>query len=834
MANWMNTTFITDTLAAKLSEISDHSVTTIVAPIGYGKSRAVRWWGETCQIQKPRVRVLRQVIVTNSLADFWHGFCRNLRGWPRLEQEMTALGFPTEPQTRELMLELLCDALSAHDDDIFYVIDDLHFLPNPAFAAFILFLSDRLPERIHIVLISRNRIFDRAARMKLGHNLLEIKANDLRLDGAAIQTFAARGGLMLSDADAGQLARSTEGWFSMVYLAIRSYVETGRWPEHTSNIYPLVDEVLFQPLPERPRQFLIRMGVPDSFTTEQARFLWPHDDVEELLTQLTEQNAFVTVSDGVYIYHNMLRSCARARFDRLSDAERSDFRYRLGQWYERNRSYYLAELCYAECGAWADLLRAFYLDHARSITGENLDQMLDWLNRCPEEIWQQNPDAMVVMLRKLFSFSRISEMLRMRELLLTTLERRTDLDQDARDNYRGEVELCMSFLAYNDISAMSAYHRRACALLTRPAVGMMGGNLTFGVPSVLMQYHRTAGKLDHENQEMRECMPYFYQVSNGLGNGAEHVMQGETDFCRGKLLDAELSYRLAVGAARRQKQADIWVAADFLKAQMELLNGDFDGAEQRLADQEELLRREFRYELLYSVELCRGWLYGLLGQPGEHPLWLTDESILLPMMRPASAMVEITRNLLLLARRDWIAVVAREQTVKEACNGYQGMLLCSIWAELELAAAFSHLGRQESAVVHLKNALEWALPDGILMPLVFLHDHLGDCLPAVRMDRQTADRLRELCESYRTAKASILRERFPQSNLEAFDLTERELEIVRLIARRMTRREIGTALGITEKTVSNRLTVIYEKLGLEGTLQSRRQALIALLETQKN
>ena len=79
---------------------------------------------------------------------------------------------------------------------------------------------------------------------------------------------------------------------------------------------------------------------------------------------------------------------------------------------------------------------------------------------------------------------------------------------------------------------MSAHHRRACAMMSRASRCIdPNGTWTFGAPSILMAYHRTAGGLDHENAEMRECMPYYYQVVDGHGNGAEHVMQGRRILC---------------------------------------------------------------------------------------------------------------------------------------------------------------------------------------------------------------------------------------------------------------------------------------------------------------
>ena len=40
----LNSTYISPALEGKLSHIEDFPVTTLVAPIGYGKSRAAAWW----------------------------------------------------------------------------------------------------------------------------------------------------------------------------------------------------------------------------------------------------------------------------------------------------------------------------------------------------------------------------------------------------------------------------------------------------------------------------------------------------------------------------------------------------------------------------------------------------------------------------------------------------------------------------------------------------------------------------------------------------------------------------------------------------------------------
>lgn len=51
-------------------------------------------------------------------------------------------------------------------------------------------------------------------------------------------------------------------------------------------------------------------------------------------------------------------------------------------------------------------------------------------------------------------------------------------------------------------------------------------------------------------------------------------------------------------------------------------------------------------------------------------------------------------------------------------------------------------------------------------------------------------------------------------------LTPREQQVLHLIGRGLTNREIGLQLGIAEKTVKNVVTVVLAKLGLQRRAQA--------------
>jgi DNA-binding NarL/FixJ family response regulator len=56
-------------------------------------------------------------------------------------------------------------------------------------------------------------------------------------------------------------------------------------------------------------------------------------------------------------------------------------------------------------------------------------------------------------------------------------------------------------------------------------------------------------------------------------------------------------------------------------------------------------------------------------------------------------------------------------------------------------------------------------------------------------------------------------------------LTERELAILRLVAQGLDNVDIGGRLGLSEKTIRNRLTTIFEKLHVNNRIQAALYAL---------
>lgn len=135
-------------------------------------------------------------------------------------------------------------------------------------------------------------------------------------------------GTALSDAEISSLLYMSEGWFSAIYLHLRTLAERGTLPNRKSDIYTMFTAAMIAPLPADAREFLAVMGLADEFTLEMAHFITETPHTEKLLTTLTEQNAFVKrLPDGkVYRFHHMMKECAKRTFHTLPPEKQAAYR----------------------------------------------------------------------------------------------------------------------------------------------------------------------------------------------------------------------------------------------------------------------------------------------------------------------------------------------------------------------------------------------------------------------------------------------------------------------------------------------------------------------------
>ena len=819
----LNTIYISERLQESLRPISRCAMTTVVAPMGYGKTTAVNWYLEE-RAKAETLKIIRISVYSDNLAIFWksvqEAFAR--AGFPFLREYPC----PTDAAGGGLMVDDLCHEL-AGETSCYIFIDDFHLLTDRRASTFLCMLANRLPVNVHLIVASRDRFVPAAETVRLGAKAYQIGTEQLRLNHTELAVYAHRCGTELSEAQVESLLYSSEGWFSAVYLNLLTLSERGVLPSRNSDIYTTFTAAMIDPLPEKQREFLAVMGLADEFTVEMAQCITGNEDARQILSMLTEKNAFVThLPDGAtYRFHHMMKECAERSFLAMESETQKLYWERFGLWYEEHRQYLHAIAAYRKSENYDALLRVIRSDAGILLASLKPEDVLTALDKCPAETLKADPFAILVLMRRMFTWRQIPKMQELKALLLTAIEEHPELPKEERGNLLGECDLIMSFLCYNDISAMSRLHRSASAQMSRPAISIQNsGGWTFGSPSVLMMFYRAPGELESELAEMDECMPHYYKVTNHHGQGAETIMRAEALFCQGRFTDAHIELERAYAQVKDNGQINMALCCDFLSWRLS-----------RYTDVEQHYTFEERYAALLRYHdaswinlwcATSAYYHALCGETDKIPEIFSQHRLSdINMLAPGKPMMEMIENQVYLAQGAFAKVIGRCEGQLAVCEAMHYALV-ALHIRIQTAAAYEMLGKSGEAQAWLVRALSDAAQDGFVMPFVENYDNLKSIL-ARQIRSDLIVKIIELGEAASARKAAKTRP-------VAFDaLTQREFEIVRLMAQRLSNREIAERLFLSEGSVKQYVNRIYSKLQIGGDTRTKRKQLLELLQAAK-
>ena len=823
----LNSIYISDRLQKSLQPVSNSALTAITAPMGYGKTTAVNWY--LSRLAKDSLALLIRIsIYSQNLSIFWKSVQNafSFAGLNFLEN----YDCPEDEASAGFLTEILCYQLEKCEN-CYIFIDDFHLLKDDRADTFLCRMAGRIPENVHLIVASRNHFISDDWIVRLGGRLHRIEIEDLRLNSGELLAYIRRCGTSMTDSQLEQLLKSSEGWFAAVYLNLCSFSKSGELLGKTSDIYQMFSASMLNPLPEDRKEFLSAMGLADEFTEEMAEFITKREDVHQILKMLTRQNAFVTcLNDGqTYRFHHMMKECAFRAFRTLDDSRQAFYYERYGEWYEKHGAYIHALSAYRRNQNFAAILRVVQKDAGILLASLKPEEVLEVLNRCPVSVLKEYPLAILVLMRCMFNWKNIPKMLELKELLLASIREHPKLSEEERGNLLGECDLIQSFLMYNDISRMSQFHRSASEKMTRPAISIRSdGGWTFGSPSVLMMFHRKSGDLDKELEEMNQCMPHYYKITNGHGQGAETIMSAEAHFMRGNFVDAHIALEKAYTQIQGNGQESIALCCDFLAQRLSIcmdikMRNTFE--ERR----KELLQGHNTTWVNIFDSTC-AYYYAVTGQTERIPTLFGAHMLsTVNFLAPGRPMMEMIENQVYLAQGEYSKVIGRSESILAMCQALHYDLV-ALHVQIQLLAANWKLGKTEQALELLRRSLSQAFPDGILMPFVENYPYIEELLKGsfFGINENFLFRITRMGKEWEMRCDQLKKEEAYPPVFKV--LSDRELEITELMAKHMSNKEIAQSLFLSEGTVKQYINQIYSKLQIPGDVRVKRKYLLEMME----
>jgi len=353
-------------LYQQLQQVIKYKLALISASAGFGKTTLLSTWLATStareNIQRDSVdtqEILAYTLSTpaawlsldegdNDSTLFWTYCIAALNTIQQgIGDSALALLSSTQPVSIYTVLTVLMNTLSTLSDHIILVLDDYHFIKTSAIHEAMTFLLDHLPPQLHLLLTTRTDPDLPLDRLRVRHELLEMRTTDLRFTTQEATEFLQQTmGLMLPDDAINMLAAKTEGWVAALQLAALSLQGQEDIPdaitaftgEHRHMFEYLAKEV-FTYQTDTVQAFLLHTCTLERMNASLCNALTQQSDSQAMLRVLEQKNLFVVPLDNAgewYRYHHLFAEALRKFAYQTFPEHLPILHQRASYWYETN------------------------------------------------------------------------------------------------------------------------------------------------------------------------------------------------------------------------------------------------------------------------------------------------------------------------------------------------------------------------------------------------------------------------------------------------------------------------------------------------------------------
>jgi LuxR family transcriptional regulator, maltose regulon positive regulatory protein len=850
----------------------------VSAPAGFGKTSLLTQWLAAVAGHGHTVAWLALDQSDNSAPTFWPRLVAAVRtAVPGFGAGLLPL-LEASGSTTKGVLAALVNELDALSGELYLVLDDYHLIDDQGIHEGVTFLLEHLPAHAHLLITTRADPPLPLALLRARGDLTEIRAADLRFTPEEASTYLNEVmGLDLQPEAVNALETRTEGWIAALQLAALSMQGRddvgGFIAGFTGNDRYIVDYLVEEVLARQPdeiRSFLLRTSILDQLSGPLCDAVTGCAGGKAMLEGLERANLLVIPLDDRrrwYRYHHLFADVLLAHLEEEQAEQIPDLHRRASEWYgqqgERSEAIRHA-LAGGDVERTAELVESA-LPEMRKARHEM--QLRAWVEPLPDEVVRRRPVLAVTFAGALMLSGEFAGA----EGRLDDAERRIDAspgsvvgDEGELRRLRGDIEVHRAALAQvrGDVPATVAHAQRAMELALEDDHVVRAG--AAGFLGIALW---TGGDLEAAHRAWSECVARLEQagyVSDALG-----ATQALGDICivQGRLQDAlgtyqeslelvpEQSRSLARGTADMHvgmseiflERLDLAAANEHLQEAQELgeyagmtqfpyrwrvatarvraAEGDLDGALVLINEAERhyvsdffpnvrpIAARRARLWIANSqLREARGWARQA-GVSGDDELnYLREfEHITLARLLLARARSERTESLI----GDALALLGRLGAAATAGARAGSMIEILVLEALVLQAE----GDTAAALDVLERALTDSEPEGYVQVFMEQGHTMASLLREAARRGIAPAYVAELLASDAAPGRPL-----PKKQGLIEPLSERELDVLRLLGSDLSGPDIARELMVSLNTLRTHTKNIYMKLGVNNRRAALRRA----------
>ncbi|HWI64600.1 MAG TPA: LuxR C-terminal-related transcriptional regulator [Symbiobacteriaceae bacterium] len=392
-------------------------LTLVEAPAGYGKTTLLTTWLHRAGRPFSWVSLDAGDNEPSRLAACLIAALRKVAGPDLCQSTESVLRLP-QPVTVDTLAAYLAGDLDALTEPVILVLDDYHVIEDQQVHRLVQTLLDRRPPTLHLVIATRSDPPLTVARWRARADVTEIRAGELRFTGGEAGEFLRRTmRVELPDEEVAALETRTEGWAAGLQLAglslqgrdpaaMRTFVESFSG-SHRYILDYLAEEVLREQ-PPAMRDFLCQTALLDRLTAPLCDAVTGRTDSRSVLTALEQANLFLVPLDDHrewYRYHHLFRDVLRLE---LTEAEKLPVHRRGAEWLEANGQAYEAVTHYLAGREPAEAARVIKQNAEALLVQGDVRTLLAWLSLMPAGEVEADPELGVYRLWGLFSSGQLA------------------------------------------------------------------------------------------------------------------------------------------------------------------------------------------------------------------------------------------------------------------------------------------------------------------------------------------------------------------------------------------------------------------------------------------
>ena len=851
-------------------------LTVLSAPAGWGKSTALAEWSSTTARD---VAWLCLDDEDNNPNRFLRGLVSSIdRVAPEALADVLAMLRSPQSVLLDRAIDHIIQRLEDHPREIVIVFDHYQVIHNGDIHDALRLLIDEMPPHLHIAIATRGHLPIPVGRLRAERQLLSIGIRELRLTiDEARRVLAEHDGIAFPDEDLVALVERTEGWVAGLRLAARSFGDHGdphsaiaRFRGTHQDIADFLAEEVIRQLPQNQRSFLLETSVLEVLTAAACAAVTNRDDAAAMLRDVAKADLFLLPLDEeriAYRYHGLFRDMLAAELDRLRPGAIAELNRRASVWYEQRGM--MAEAVTYALRADDSGFAVGLLDRTvETLVFEcsEIDQVVRWFEQLPRDAILDNVRLGCWYAWTLVLIGRLDQAEFVIEQLARAGERHPEdgIEGTGHDNIQAFVAAIRARIAAyrGDHQGTIVRARRALDLLgsgqasrltaeTMNSLGFAYRSLgrtdqaaeTFLEAARLGRifFHASAarwstrylvvtrieqGRLREAESLLEEDMERVRQDPRDPGTSlaALHIGWAEVLIEQNRLAEARDALDTAIPLIQRAGEAKMLMNAYIAEARLLQAEGKLAEARDRLRRAEDIFPGP-------NKGAGSAWLALIQGDTVPALRWARTSGF--SVDDPADPTRDEHHQIVfarIMARTSFTlearGLIERLLTAAEAA-GRMGRCIELLNV---LAVADHQHGDRELARTHLLRALELARFEGFIR--VFVHEGpiLATMLRDLARDRRLADdELRayivELLRAFDREFASGSGNGYANGGHGLIEpLTERQVEILSLMAEGQSNREIARDLFIAEGTVKAHLHQLFGKLMVRNRTEAVARA----------